>query len=276
MLPTLVQSLWKKKEVADFRAAVKRALKHQVMTVPRTVIQDAFESIDKVDQNKIKAKLGKYPSTIAAALPVATIAGFYTWVNNEVGQDAMDSLAGQGISITGTFNLTNPDVISHLSDKANLLIDTVDNTTKDQIAQVISDGYTNGQSWQDIANSISQGNLTDLNGNDLIGYRSELIARMETANAAADAQQNFYEKSGLDQGQKTWELGPDHDKDDDCDDNADGSPIDYSDDFDSGDFWTPAHINCGCSVSVAPPDGYIADNVWDGSDDEGDEEDEGD
>lgn len=72
-----------------------------------------------------------------------------------------------------------------------------------------------------------------------------MIARTETARAVSVATRDSYERAGVEQVEWLVAEGCD-----DCQENADASPIDIGDTFPSGDSEPPAHPNCECALAA--------------------------
>ena len=118
----------------------------------------------------------------------------------------------------------------------------IDQSTRDMIAETISDGLDENLGTDAIAAMIE----------DSTGFsadRAELIAHTEIRRANSAAALEGY-KGAADAGvtvQKEWLLGADPCPI--CEDNADDGPIDLDDDFSSGDDAPPAHPNCECALA---------------------------
>ena len=88
---------------------------------------------------------------------------------------------------------------------------------------------------RDVENRIEQSGIFS-------DVRASTIARNEIARAQTQGNLEAWKQSGIVQ-QVTWLLSEDHDKDDVCNELADGSPYPVEDVPD-----LPAHVNCLCSL----------------------------
>jgi hypothetical protein len=71
-----------------------------------------------------------------------------------------------------------------------------------------------------------------------------IIAQTEMSRAVSVASRDLYETSGVEQVEWLVAIGCE-----DCQDNADASPIGINETFPSGDTEPPAHPNCICSLA---------------------------
>lgn len=111
---------------------------------------------------------------------------FFLWAGLVGGQAAMDKL-----SIEIQFNLENEDVTAYLQNRANMIIFSVDNTTKEKIAQVIEDGRSRNLTNYEIGQEINK------KVKSLGPVRSEMIAQTELANAVNAVEYEAYKRNGV-------------------------------------------------------------------------------
>ena len=243
------------KKVKDFKHKVETALIAQFSQM-KPALKEAFETVAKIsatDQAKIRAVIDKEYGSFDSFLSAAELTDYMTEVYNDVGDQQMKNF---GIDVA--FELKNPKVLANLKDRSQFVIDSVDETNKDTLVNLISQGVDNNLSWNQIARQITAAGVTDQEGNSITGYRSELIAREESANAYRNAQNDFFQQSGIQT--HYWQLDSSHDSadcDGTCDDNADMGDIPMDEDFED------THINCKCCEDTH--DELPVDQAWDGS-----------
>ena len=138
-----------------------------------------------------------------------------------------------------------------LLDRRQITIDGVTSTKLNRIGTVLADALERGVSPREV--SI----LVDQVVND--PEQAFVIAQTEMSRAVSIASRELYQDSNVEQVEWLVAEGCD-----DCQENADASPIGINDTFPSGDTEPPAHPNCMCAL--AP---YIL--ITDGSSDTQDE-----
>jgi hypothetical protein len=244
---TFIDDLWEGPLVVGFAKEVKAALDSQIAAIQDKTFRHAVEQVTKLTQSEIQAVrsvIERDWDSLDGFISASGIQDLLVQVYDISGNHVLDKLG-----IQANFELKNPGIISQLGDQANLLIKTVDDTTKGQLAKIIADGIQADLSWEEIASQIH----TDYP--QINSYRSELISRMETANATNQSELDFYRQNGI--TQKMWVLASSHQDDDECDDNADEGLIPLSQNFPSGDSAPPAHINCACTLNTQLPSDFI-------------------
>lgn len=238
--------------VNHFRSQVLRALQSSMETITDQSIKRAVQDTQKLNQSEvarvrkvIEEDYGSFSNFLSSNDLTDSLVNFYNDANNQM----LDKL-----DIPATFDLKDPAVINRLSDRSTFLIKSVDDTTLDDISTRIVAGMENDMSWQQIAADIHQNNP------DIADYRSQLIARMESANAANQAQLEFAKKNNFEKKQVI--LSPNHDIDDECNQAVEDGAINVDDEFSTGDDAPPFHINCQCEASYLPPDDWDSSDVW--------------
>lgn len=171
-------------------------------------------------------------------------------------------------SYTQNFELTNQDYLDALSDDSNYLLTTkstsYDTTTKNRLITTVRDSRLAQNTIDETADLLNKAVDT------ISSVRAFMIANTETANAFGTANQAFLTENNI--PQKEWVIAGPHNLTDECDDNADASPIDATDTFPSGDLSEPAHTNCECYTNGVGLDLTTMSNdqldsliLWDGS-----------
>lgn len=161
--------------------------------------------------------------------------GFYIYLYNRGGQSYFTKKLNKA-DIGGVFDLEDPVIIEMLSKGVDLLIDTVDTTTKQWIGDQIIAGKMKKLTDVEIANRIKE-NITET-----YAYRSQRIVRTEMAEIVNRAELETAIRNGSQK--KTWRaagvnvcptcLG------------NDGVTVGINGSFPSGDMAPTAHPNCGC------------------------------
>lgn len=138
----------------------------------------------------------------------------------------------------------------------------IDDTTRDMIRDIISDGLDDNIGNAAIADNIEEATAFS-------AERAALIAHTEIAIVNSKASLLSYKGARDDLGlniKKEWLLG--ENPCEICQANADQGPIDLDDEFESGDTETPAHPSCECAVSpVVGDDAEPSDDESPNSDD---------
>lgn len=121
------------------------------------------------------------------------------------------------------------------------LVKGLDEETKKRLAHTISQGIENKRGIPGLARDI-RGTFTDMSK-----YRSQVIARTETANALSQSSLDSMNDMGIDG--KEWIWGGD--EWDECGENEAQGVIPVGQAFSSGDMAPPAHPNCICAIAPA-------------------------
>ena len=165
-------------------------------------------------------------------------------------------LLRKSVDYTVDFELTNQHYLDALHNDANYLLNTkstaYDQTTKDRLINIVRNGRLNRDTIDEVASDLAD----QVEG--ISSVRSFMIANTETAGAFGTANQAFMTENDV--PEKEWIIAGPHDLVDECDDNADASPINTEDEFPSGDMNEPAHTNCilpGQEVETAGPQAKI-------------------
>ena len=123
------------------------------------------------------------------------------------------------------------------------LVTQMDGETKRRLAKVISDGVKNKRGIPGLARDI-KGEFADMSK-----YRSQLIARTETANALSEASLDSMKDMGIEG--KEWVTVGDDRVSDECRGNEAEGVIPVNQAFSSGAMAPPQHPDCRCTVSPA-------------------------
>lgn len=126
----------------------------------------------------------------------------------------------------------------HAADK----VKGIDQTTRDEIQDVVTRAFRDGLTRDELAAAIEADQAFS-------EYRSNLIAQTEVSETAGNAHLIGWQESGV-VTEKTWLLSSDHPELDECDENAAQGPIPLDATFKSGDKTNPAHPGCFCTVAA--------------------------
>lgn len=235
-----------KKEFKDFRLGLKQSIREQVK-----VVTDDQEFVDQLINLTFKAEpnvqvvrfLDRRWLNLGAVFDKLKKPGaflvFFIWAANVGGQSGLDKMG-----VDKEFNLTNDAVIRGVVSRANLLINTVDETTKETIAKLIEDGK------QGLLTNAEITQLIDESFDNISKFRAETIARTELANAVSTIELETMRRSGVQR--KRWITVLD-DRVSERDRPMHGQEVGISADFVSPfDGWTgqspPSHPNCRCFI----------------------------
>ena len=126
--------------------------------------------------------------------------------------------------------------LQNLLDSRGVTIDGVSETKINRIGTVLGNALQLGITPKDVSIMVDQ----------VIGdpQQALVIAQTEMSRAVSVASRELYTTSGVEQVEWLVAEGCE-----DCQDNADASPISIDDVFPSGDTEPPAHPNCMCSLA---------------------------
>ncbi len=123
------------------------------------------------------------------------------------------------------------------------LVTEMDATTKERLARVIADGIENKRGIPGLSREIRSTFA------DMSRFRSQLIARTETAGALSQTSLDNMKDMGIDG--KQWITAGDSDVSEECEANEAQGVIPRGETFTSGVDAPPQHPNCRCAVAPA-------------------------
>lgn len=213
------------------------------------------------DINHIRNEVYRTFKPLTGYLNKRELLSYYIFLANAGGQAFLDKMkkhqmtkAKSNADLKGVFVLEDPKFIGMLADDIDLLVDSVDSTTKTWIANQIIKGKTTGLSDFDIAEEIRK------KIPETYKWRADRIVRTETANIVNKME---YETAVKNQATtKIWSAAGDNICQD-CEGN-DGEEVGMDSTFPSGDFQPPAHPNCKCLLQYVVPPFIDIDNAWSG------------
>ena len=137
--------------------------------------------------------------------------------------------------------MTADQAATYASQQVDEIIDGLDETTMQSVADAVSTGITQRLGVPGTAKLIQD--VVD----GMSGWRSEMIASTQMNDAMSQAYLAKLKRNAVEL--KQWILGPNPCEE--CIENAEASPIPVDEDFPSGDDAPPAHPNCVCAVAGA-------------------------
>lgn len=237
-----------------FRGGIERTLKKQVewfLSNPAYVEQAMMaKKVDlPVDLVRIIANLwigNEFDTRFNEAQEYGRLEYYFKWGGILGGQEALDKMG-----IDAIFNIKNKDVLATLNDAKNIMVSSVDETTRQYLGTRIAEGRESFLTVDEISEAI----MRDFP--DIAKSRADVIVLTETARAISTVQLETFKRNGI--KQKEWVTsrdervcpicGPLH-----------GRVIEIDDYFDSGDFSEgapPIHPRCRCDILEIIPDDFI-------------------
>jgi len=166
------------------------------------------------------------------------------------GYNTLAKSVGWGIDLS--FNLKNPRAVDYLRTNAAAKVTAINETTRKEIARIVTKGVDEGTSYATMARDIKN-KFTEFSVRKPqlhIRNRAELVSVTETANAYGAG--NFALVEDLqDKGLvmiKAWATVGDDRVSEECQENEDEGWIPVNDQFPSGDDHEPGHPACRCTV----------------------------
>lgn len=237
------------KEYKKFRKTLFRALLRQTRDVLKSGLLDDIESrIGKADEpiftekdlEEIARAIQDAWKDLSVYVAPTFFTDYYQYVYETSGQHVLDAL-----SVSNTFELSNKDVLFQMERRTELLIDSIDNTTKNWLSKQIQKTKEGGFTYQEAAKEIRK-RIPETYNN-----RSEAIVRTETNNMVNDAEYTTAGKNGA--SHKAWvTAGDDRVSDMDIQNEGEGI-VGINHFFSSGHERPPSHPNCRCHLEYDFP-----------------------
>lgn len=232
-------------EYKDFQSKLEDSLNKQIQSVATLRLVNSFLIFTKSNDPLVN-HIGSYLKSIKDLIDFAN---FLMQMGERGGKGAVDKLG-----IDGVFTLSNPAVREFFDNRNNLIIQSVDNTTKDWIASKIQQGKDEKKTPQEIVDML----LAD--GKGLSKDRAKMIVLTETANALVSVEIEAYRRYDIQE--IVWKTS--------IDDRVcpiclplEGTVIKINGSFPDGIEHPPAHPNCRCFIqSVIPRDWKEPSPVW--------------
>lgn len=149
---------------------------------------------------------------------------------------ALEQVGIAGEDLDKMLSQVNAKAAAWAEERAGDLIDSVSETTRDRLRELVAQAIREGWSNDQLADAL-------LGDDAFSGSRAEMIARTETADADVQGNLIGWKESGV-VAQKQWIVAQDQV----CDicEPFDGMIVDLDEEFPEGD--PPAHPNCRCDV----------------------------
>lgn len=241
-----------------FRERCEKALEKQIKPYLK-------ESNVKALREQVPPKLEKIDDAFLEAIVLALfdsfvdliegganyIDEFLRWAGGLGGQSAFDKA---GISVT--FKLFNPEVVAKLRDRQLLLINSVDNTTKEWIGRTVASGYQKGLSDSEIIKQLMR------LGKTMTALRARKIVETEIAHAMGLVEWETMKRNGSEF--KEWTTSRDERVCPTCLGNEKQGPIPVNEEFESGVMTVPAHVFCRCYMKGSIPPDLDINELWTG------------
>lgn len=195
--------------------------------------EEEEEELTEFQKRMIRQAVEEEMDSLEDFLDSLALLGFYIWAFNTGGEDFLRSK-----KIPLAFNLRNETILQALQGQNDLLIQGLDETTKNFIAEKIIKGIESKLTTSQVANSIR----------DVLpetyAKRAETVAYTEMSNMINAAETETAERNGA--YQKRWVTVGDDLVDPECEANENEGWINVHDTFQSGNYRPPAHPNCRC------------------------------
>lgn len=227
----------------DFKSDVAASLKKQVKYI--------YNDQNKLDTLLLFVKAANQDLINQVAIMLESVslgddvdlAGFLVWAGTQGGQASLDKNG-----IKGVFGLKNQELVDYFDDYSNLIIDSVDLTTKEWIADVIQRGK------DELLNPFEIADLLRTEADIMSKDRAETIVLTETARAMTVVENEVSKRLGI--KEKIWRTSLDERVCPICSElDGDKVPIDglFQGEFEG----PPAHPRCRCYREDVPPPAWV-------------------
>lgn len=200
--------------------------------------------------------LANQVAVLLATVPISDqidLAAYLVWAGTQGGQSALDKLGIQGI-----FGLQDQQLINYFAHHSNLIIDSVDDYTKEWIATKIQAGKDAGKTPYEIEQMLLE------DGKGITAIRAERIVLTETAHAMKVIENEAAKRYGI--KEMIWHTSLDERVCETC------APLEGENkkiggtypDRGNGRFdGPPAHVSCRCFEEEVIPQGWeIPEKIW--------------
>jgi SPP1 gp7 family putative phage head morphogenesis protein len=241
------QEIENSREFKAFRRKWEKVIQSQYLIFKdETVLEEIRVTLKKDIYDVVLSTVQKYFKGAQDYISTQYVEEFILFAATAGGQRMLDQLG-----ISAVFNLRSLETIEALADRTKLLIRSVDKTTADNIAKMLSEGFDVGLTNPEISSTISE-QIPEISR-----VRADMIAHAETANAMAQTELKTAQKNGIEL--KKWMSSRDGLVSPGCADNDDGVwyPLDHV--FEGGDTprtAPPRHPRCRCYMQYQLPE-YI-------------------
>lgn len=218
-----------------FQDKTEQTILEQIATFidPAKITEIGFDTTPSLDI------INKYFTSFGELYGDKQLSSIYVWAGTQGGQAGLDKLGIGKVqkAIEAKFVMRNQKMIAKLMDFKNLMIMSVDNTTKGWIADTIAAGKSEFFTNDEIARLLIEG------GRDISKVRASLIAENEVAHAMAWSERQTYILNNV--NRMVWVTSEDGTVCPICEENS-NQEIDTYGTFFSGVSEPPAHPRCRC------------------------------
>jgi hypothetical protein len=229
--------------------ALAKRLKPIIKKAGKSVASQVKSELGKAADPANEA--GKIVKTLDLSALLALEEPLFEEMSELVGDTVAVSLASIGVELASDIvDRVNENAVAYARDRAAELVsvdgdESLIESTREMIRQVIADGLENNIGRDEIASAIQESQAFS-------EYRSDLIANTEIANANSAAKLEAWDEVRADGAAmvKQWFVSGENGVCDECQANEDQDEIAFDEPFESGDDMEPAHPGCRC-VTVA-------------------------
>lgn len=156
--------------------------------------------------------------------------------------------AHQIVRIEPTFALIDDGAVQWMNSRAATMVTKINETTRQELARVLTKGTQAGDSVARIARNIRKEVVgwSDIRIGTKVRGRAFMIANTELNEAMSEASQQTYDRLGI--AGKSWSTVGDDRVSDDCLDNEGAGIIPMGASFPGGVMHPPQHPDCRCSL----------------------------
>lgn len=223
----------------NFMSDVDKAINKQVRDVVTKKNIEALLFFTKVNKDLIT----QISTLLIEIAKYINLADFLIKAGKEGGQAFFDKTG-----IEGKFVMKNPKVVNFFNEHSNLILNSVDDTTKEWIAKKLQEGKDNMLTSNEIVSSI-------LDETDAFSkIRAERIVLTETANAMMITEISTAYEYGI--KEIIWRTSFDDRVCETCLP-LEGQRVFIGKSFPDGIYHPPAHPMCRCFIEEVIPDSFI-------------------
>lgn len=235
-----------------FETKVQKALLSQIRKIAN--YKESLPLLMSLAKAKVNAsaELLSQVSVLVSTDPLADkvdLAAYLVWAGDQGGQAFFDKTG-----IEASFSLKDEELITYFNDYSRLIMDSVDDYTKQWIATKIQDGKLAGLTPFEI-----QTMLID-DGKAITAIRAERIVLTETAKAMTTIELTAARRNNIEE--KIWRTSLDERVCPECSP-LEGERKKLDENFSNGGDAPPAHVSCRCYFEDVIPEGWqLPDKVW--------------
>ncbi len=197
--------------------------------------KDEEKKLSDFERKIVRQAVEEETNPLDEFLDSLVLFGFYVWAFNIGGNDFLHSK-----KIPLNFDLRNERVLEAIRGKTDLLIQGLDGTTKNFLADKIITGIESGLTKKQVADSVREVIP------ETYASRAKTVAYTEMSNMVNAAEIETAARNGA--IQKRWLIVSDDLVCFECEANEDEGTINIHDYFHSGHIRPPVHPNCRCML----------------------------